>query len=322
MKAHIIYLPYRRFHYAEVLIKILSKVRFRDFHITICGSNQHRGQCKNIADELQALGISASPFNVTTGWTNYLDKLKGAISFDYEYTIKLDEDIFLNPATWDFFFENLDILNDSSKGLFAPVLSNGIPTVDNFIYKHMDPASKSEMERLFSKSRIPNLWGADYTSLDKLMRQRGYESDSYYNAVAKIKHHYKGIHPIRIDMNSQLYLNQWIMDNFDKFFIERTYTIEGSGRPYMCNSCFAMKTADYHSILHDQSLFRDCFDEVAVNNYLARHNKVKMFISNNFGIHTMYNTVYCETFQRYKDHLIAKEEEFFQFIKRKVDENL
>ena len=233
MKAHIIYLPYRRFHYAEVLIKILSKVRFRDFHITICGSNQHRDQCKDIADKLQAFGINASPFNVTTGWTNYLDKLKGAISFDHEYTIKLDEDIFLNPATWDFFLENLDILNDGSKGLFAPILSNGIPTVDNFIYKHMDPASKSEMERPFSKSRIPNLWGADYTSLDKLMRQRGYESDSYYGAVAKIKHHYKGIHPIRVDMNSQLYLNQWIMDNFDKFFIERAYTIEGSGRPYL-----------------------------------------------------------------------------------------
>ena len=82
MKANIIYLPYRRFHYAEVLIKILSKVRFRDFHITVCGSNQHRGQCKNIADELQGFGISATPFNVTTGWTNYLDKLNGAISLD------------------------------------------------------------------------------------------------------------------------------------------------------------------------------------------------------------------------------------------------
>jgi len=322
MKANIIYLPYRRFHYAEVLIKILSKVRFRDFHITVCGSNQHRGQCKNIADELRGFGISAAPFNVTTGWTNYLDKLNGAISLDYEYTIKLDEDIFLNPATWDFFFENLDVLNDSTKGLLAPILSNGIPTVDNFMYKHMDPPSKAEMERLFSKARIPSLWGANYAGLNNLMRTRGYESDSYYAEVAKINHHYKGIHPIRVDMDAQLYLNQWIMDNFDKFFIERTYTLEGSGRPYLCNSCFAMKTADYNAILKDQSLFRDCFDEVAVNNYLSRHNKVKMFISNNFGIHTMYNTVYCETFPNHKNHLVAKEEEFFQFIKNKVNENL
>ena len=322
MKVNIIYLPYRRFHYAETLIKILSKVKFRDFNVTVCGSNQHRDQCREISDKLNSFGISASPYHVTTGWTNYLDKLKGAINLDYEYTIKLDEDIFLNPATWDFLFENLDILNDRSKGLFSPILSNGIPTVDNFIYNHMDQVAKDEMYKLFSKTKIPNLWGANYSSLDQLMINRGYESDSYYGEVAKLNHHYKGIHPIRVDMDSQLYLNQWIMDNFDKFFVERTYTIEGSGRPYLCNSCFAMKTDDYYALLHDDSLFRDCFDEVAVNNYLTRHNKTKMFISNNFGIHTMYNTVYCETFLQHKEHLIAKEEEFFQFIKNKVNENL
>jgi hypothetical protein len=322
MKVNIIYLPYRRFHYAEVLIKILSRVKFRDFHVTVCGLNHHRGECQDIANKLNAIGVSASPYNVTTGWTNYMDKLKATVSLDYEYTIKLDEDIFLSPTAWDYFFESLDVLNDPAKGLLSPILSNGIPTVDNFIYKHMDPASKAEIERMFSAAKIPNLWGANYSHIDKLLRDRGYESDSYYAKVAETNHFYKGIHPIRVDMNAQLFLNQWIMDNFDKFFEEKTYTLEGSGRPYLCNSVFAMKSADYHSVIHDESLFRDCFDEVAVNNYLTRHNKVKMFISNNFGIHTMYNTVYGETFKQHQDLLIAKEEEFFQFIKAEVDKRL
>jgi len=186
----------------------------------------------------------------------------------------------------------------------------------------MDPASKAHLEQIFSSTHIPNLWGANYSGLSKLLKNRGYESDSFYGEVSRINHHYKGIHPIRVSMEAQLFLNQWIMDNFSKLFIERQYSIEGSSRPYLCNSVFAMKTTDYNNILHDESLFNDCFDEVAVNNYLKRHNKTKMFISNNFGIHTMYNTVWGEISPNKTDFLIGKEEEFFQFIKQKVDNYL
>ena len=322
MKLNILYLPYRRFHYADVFIKIMNKVKIKDFHVTVCGMNHHRDKCADIANRLQAIGISSSPFNVTSGWTNYLDKLKGALNLNYEYTIKIDEDIFLNPGTWEYFINSLDILNDNSKGLLSPIISNGIPTVDNFIYKHMESAEKSKIEKMFSETKIPNLWGANYSTLDTLLRNRGYESDSYYDAVSKINHHYKGIHPIRVSMDAQLYLNQWIMDNFDKFFIDREYSVEGSSRPYLCNSVFGIKTAKYHAILHDESLFKDCFDEVAVNNYLKRHNQVKMLISNNFGIHTMYNTIYAETHAEHEQYILDKEEEFFQFIKKQVDEKL
>jgi hypothetical protein len=321
MKCNIIYLPYRRFHYVETLIKLLSKVKSRDFHVTVCGLNHHRGECADIATKLQAVGISSSPFNVTTGWTNYLDKLKGTVSLDYPYTIKLDEDIFLSSATWDYFLENLNVLDDPKMGIFSPILSNGIPTVDNFIYKHMDPASKSHIESLFSSTYIPNLWGANYQGLNTLLRARGYESDSFYAEVGKINHHYKGIHPIRVSTQAQLFLNQWIMDNFDKFFLEREYSIEGVTRPYFCNSVFAMKSSEYHKVLHDDSLFRDCFDEVALNNYIKQNNKTMLFFSG-FAIHTLYNTIPCESDIANKDMIVAKEEEFYQFIKNQVNNRL
>ena len=321
MSINIVYLPYRRLHYSETFIKLLGQIKNKEsIHITVCGSNQHRVECRKVADQANALGISAEPFHVMTGWTNYMDKLKGAINSDYEYSIKIDEDIFLNPQTWDFWLENLHMLNDRNV-ILAPILSNGIPTCDNFIYNHFDPESKQEIEKIFSRTRIPNLWGANYSHINKLLQERGYESDSYYEAVANTNHFYKGIHPIRISQDAQLYLNQWIMDNFDKFFEERIYTVEGSSRPYFCNSAFAIRTEEWHKVLFDDSLFRDCFDEVALNNYVQQNNKTKLFISNNFGLHTMYNTVWGEM-PNDATLLQAKEEEFFQFIKKQVNERL
>lgn len=220
---------------------------------------------------------------------NYLGKVKHMIEQDVEYTIKLDEDCFCNGSVWDFLIENINVLNDDNNLLFAPVLSSGVPTVENFIESQLTEEEKKGIYDIFLKTNIPFKWGVDYTHLNKFTTKADkWDADGFYGAVWGIGHYYRGIHPIRISYEALEYINNLILKKIDQFKAKQNYKIVYNKRPYFCNSFFAIKTETYRKIYKDDSLFKDGLDEVPINLYKKRNDLQIAFIENSFGIHMVY----------------------------------
>jgi len=289
---NIVYLAHRRMEYSDLLFLNLSKCKFKDFHITICSMNCAVGRAENVLkNAIENYNLDASLFITYETINNYMDKIKYCIEQNYEYSIKLDEDIFMGPQAWDYLFDNIALLNNEDNLIISPALSSGIPTIDSFIKYNLTHEQKNEIHSEFSKAIISNAWGVDYSFLNESLKPN-YNEELFYNLVNNFNHHYKGIHPVRVNLNVQNKLNDFIKDNISMFFENRNFIIEELNRPYLCNSMFAIKTNVWRKIIENKSLFVDNFDEVALNNYKKINNKKILFIVNTFAIHTMYNTLW------------------------------
>lgn len=238
--------------------------------------------------ELNSNGIESS--NIYGG--NYMQKIKNSLNTDSLYSCSMDDDILINNYLWDYMIENIDILEDDNNLFLAPLISNGIPSVDMFIDDFMSDEEKNEMHRIFKNFHIDNLWGVDYSSLNKYTEQSGeWISDNFYDGVSKINHHYKGIHPVRPSYEAQKRISEIIISKFDKFIENGNYYLEFVKKPYFCNSFYFIKTNTWKKIINDQSLFRDAFDEVPLNLYKDKNNLNMVFVRNGFSIHMAYNTI-------------------------------
>jgi hypothetical protein len=288
---NILLLQYRRRHFLPLMLNIFGGCRFKDFHITLCCIEEEEGSFAGIVEYGKALDLSISTLASPPGNDNYMWKIRKASRMDFSYTVKLDEDIFLSSSTWDEYF-NLIIENLDNKEnlLLTPAISNGIPTIDYFIKYNFDRQQSDDIIKLMSMTHIPNLWGADYTKLNDLLESTGYHQESFYREVSDVQHYYKGIHPVRINKIVHDYLNRTIISNIDKFFEERTLLVEEMWQPYLCNSVFAIRTDEYKVVVDDPSLFKDNFEEVAINLYREKTDKKILICVNSFGIHTAYNT--------------------------------
>lgn len=295
MLINILYLAQRRKHFSDLIFYLLTKCNYKDFNITICGvENIDEGETVNLVKKAQELGLNASALITKYGSTNYIDKIIAATNLTYKYTIKMDEDIFLGPQAWDYFLNNINILDDEDNILLAPTLSTGIPTCDNFIEYNLNDFEKKEILDIFGKTNVGDYWGANYSTIRDELKNNGYTRSGYYSAVKNIPHFYKGIHPIRINVDAIKYINNKIEININKFIEQRDFFIEEIKEPYMCNSFFAVKTSHWKKIIDDKTLAQDNFDEVTINNYRNNTGKKFLTIPNSFGIHTLYNTLHCE----------------------------
>jgi hypothetical protein len=207
------------------------------------------------------------------------------------YMMKCDNDIFLNAQTLDFIVENLELLNSDKHLTIGPVLSSGIPSVEYFMEQLLDESTKKRLEDEFLKVRFSDVNGADYTFLNKYtIESEKWDKNGYFNDVHKMQHYYKGIHPIRISNPGIHLLNDYIIQNKDRFLAPRELSIINDDRsPYLCNSIFAIKTDTYKKIVNDLSLYVDPFEEVPVNKYAWNHNMNHLFVKNGFAIHMYYN---------------------------------
>ena len=105
-----------------------------------------------------------------------------------------------------------------------------------------------------------------------------------------MNHHYKGIHPIRINEESLQFLNTYIINNKERFMENYELSvIKDDNSPYLCNSIFCIKIDTYKSILENTSLFVDPFEEVPLNKYAWLNNMNHLFVKNGFAIHMYYN---------------------------------
>lgn len=260
------------------LIKIIFQTTYTNFY--------YEEKCRI----LNEVGIE-SYINCTG--PNYMIKINNSIKSECEYSCSLDDDILINNFLWDYMIENIDILNNKDNLFLAPLISNGIPSTELFIKDFMSDEEKNIMYNLFKNTNIPNnIWGADYSKLNNhTIKADEWLPDNYYNEVSRINHYYKGIHPIRISVDSHLKMAEIIINNFDKFDKYSDYELLFYKYPYFCNSIYFIKTDIWRNINTDNTLYCDGFDEVPLNLYKDRHNLNMVFVKNGFCIHMAYNTI-------------------------------
>jgi hypothetical protein len=122
------------------------------------------------------------------------------------------------------------------------------------------------------------------------LNAKKWDGNAFFNKIWELPHHYKGVHPIRMNMNAIDYLNTCILNNKQKVFTSiPTSLITDDRAPYLCDSIFCIRTDTYKTIINDQSLFVDPFDEVPLNKYANMHNMNHVFVENGFAIHMLYN---------------------------------
>jgi hypothetical protein len=324
-KINIVYLLHNgqrnRAGFPDLLFAILDKCKNKDFHVTFCSwkdkDNPRTSEFTTATYQKMKnkyKDISMSSLVVDCEKNNYLKKLRTVSKYDYEYSLKLDEDIFLPPATFDFIFNNAARLNDKNLVIF-PALSSGVPSCDDFMEYNFTPHQIKRVHKEFSNTKIPpHIWG--YKGWGEVQRavKSGYSKDKFYGAVARAKTHFKGMHPIRMSEPAHKLLNNLVAQNIDKFFESRSLFLTKMTAPYLCNSCFLIRTEEWDKVLNSKNLFLDPFDEVPINRYREVNNKNFLYIPNCFGIHTMYGRIAkrvgrdfeFDFFRKIRDEIIRK----------------
>ncbi len=228
---------------------------------------------------------------------NYLVKANFAAKYATEkgipYMMKCDNDLFFRGITLDYMINNLELLDNPENLTLGPCLSSGIPCVEYFMEDYLNEEQRETLKSKFLETEFQDIWGASYTHHNKFTKQAdSWDGHAFFKDVRKNNHHYKGIHPIRINLDAINYLNDQIILNKQPFYESvPSGIIRDSTSPYLCNSVYCIKTSTYNTILNDNSLFVDCYDEVPLNKYAWKTNAAHLFVRNGYGIHMHYNTI-------------------------------
>ena len=239
---------------------------------------------------------------------NYLRKLNFTLEFTFKheipYIMKHDNDIVMSSHVYDYIFENLQVLDDQKNIVLTPTLTSGIPTCDIFMKDFLNNEQCSSLSRLFLNYQHGPLWGTDYTELNQHTTDASsWNAEAYYKSVGQRTHHYKGIHPVRMEKDAILQLNEYVLENKEKIFSKQDYFLDyDSTSPYFCNSVFCIKKEVYATLLSKFDLYVDNYDEVPLNRWRDMFGLNLVIIRKGVAIHPIYNTI--ETY-------LEKEKEFF-----------
>jgi hypothetical protein len=309
-KIGIYYLAHRRGLALPLVLHFFNKIKEENkknivFYIL---SDTDEECYRNAKNELEENGIKTIQ-NVMNG--SYINKIKWALDRNHEYSWKMDDDVFLNQYVIDFIIENRSILDEDSNLIVAPILSAGIPTHDHFVNDFLTLEQTNILHKEILRTRFFKFLGCDYTFLNKhTLESKEWDRDSFYNSVKSMNHFYKGIHPIRLNKNAALMLNNFIIDNFEKFLTPDKYDFLYLDYPYLCNSCFLIKNEIWRKIIEDKSLYVDKYGEVPLNRYRERSGKKIAYIDKSKGIHMIFNTCIIQS------DMSRHEMEFVDSIKR------
>lgn len=300
-----------RFNFTLKSLEFLNKIKENNkekIKIVICFSNfNNLENWENVINNLNKNNIKSEILYIKNRGLNYMEKINTLINSDCEYSCSMDDDIFITNDLWDYIIENINILEDEDNLFLAPLISNGIPSVDLFINDFFNDNDKQEINNIFKKTKIENMWGVDYSSLN--YEKENWNMDFYEN-VNKINHHYKGIHPVRVSLDAHKKIADIICNNKENFLKNKNYYIEKFKLPYFCNSFYFIKTSTWKNIINDKTLFKDEFDEVPLNLYREKNDLNMIFVRNGFCLHMAYNTIGLENQnnieQFYQENFINK----------------
>lgn len=292
MKLLIFYLTDSRRHYTfRHFINLINTSNKKDlFKLLILTNSNDNGFYH---DELRNVSLNTEVVNVEND-NNYLKKVFFANEYAFKhnipYMMKCDNDIFITAHTLDYMIDNLDRLNETNLTI-GPVLSNGVPTVEYFADGFIDEESRNILHKKFIETQFYNRDGASYLELNNhTVNSNNWNKVNFFNCVKNMSHHYKGVHPVRFNNDAIEFINQYIINNKERFFEKQKLSIiDSDNSPYLCNSIYCIRTDVYNKIITNNSLYVDQFDEVPLNKYAWNNNMKHLFIENGFTIHITYN---------------------------------
>lgn len=303
----ICYLPHRpsRIKFSNIVFTYLSRIS-PEHKKKICVKIMYAGNpqvWQQVAEQLVANGIDTYtaefPFTL-----NYMDKIRLACESDTEYCCKLDEDAWMSNHLWEWIIDNIDVLSDDKNVVLTPQLSISIPQIEPFIEGLGTKEEIKELYDLFHSYKFEPLWGADYTPLNVVNETtKEWDKDLFYSEVNKLNHYYKGIHPLRLQEQSQIKINDLALKHYDKIREKQNYSMEAKQVPYLTNTLFFIKTQTWKKIINTPELFKDAFDEVPINLYIHQNNFNYVFTKEGYGIHNFYNCV---------PHFESLEDQYYQ----------
>ena len=290
-------LGFRRLDMLRIHLPNLSRCKYTDFQFYLL--------CNEVREQDVSLMRKYLPNNhtIVTGFdrgNNYIQKIWFASNQPHDFLVKLDEDCMMTSESWDKFFLLIESMSDEDL-VCTGAINNGIPTCDIFI-KNFIPEAQNELNEMFSKTRYGNMGFVDYTSLN---HDGPWNSDDFWNRVDSINHHFKGIHPVRLNFAAAFKINEYILLNPKRSMspINSEIIVDNSKYPYFCNSLCGAKTKDYKTIIERQDLFVDPFEEVPLNKYRKETGRNLVIDTGIPMLHTMYN--WCPD-QNYETNLINK----------------
>jgi hypothetical protein len=278
-----------RFEFTSKSLDFFKLLKKEKIKILICYSNKQDEMIwRKKQEELINDDINTELVYLNNG-LNYLNKINYFIDTDCEYSCSMDEDILSSNYVLDFLIENINILDNGDNLFLAPLISNGIPSIDLFINDFCTDNEKELLHNIFVNTKIDNMWGVDYTSLNYIKNK--WEYSTFHDYVKNIKHYYKGIHPVRVSTLAHQELADIICNNKDKLLNNNNFYLQTYNFPYFCNSFYFIKTKTWKNIIQNKNLFVDPYDEVPLNLYMQNNNLNMVFVRNAFSLHMAYNTI-------------------------------
>jgi len=278
-------------HFAKLMDESTKKA---DWKLLILGHEDDMAFYKEVLKGHPSIDHDAFNFHLHD---NYMEKVRFAVRYAKEaafpYMMKCDNDLFFRGRTLDYMVDNLELLQDPANLTLGPTLSSGIPCVEYFMEDFLDESDRLALHKKLLETKFENIWGATYAQLNQFtLEATSWDGAGFYRAVKETTHHYKGIHPIRINLDAITFLNQLVVRDKAKFYEDRELSIlRDDTSPYFCDSVFCIRTEVYDAVVSDGSLFVDNFDEVPLNKYAWKTGAAHLFVKNGFGLHMYYNTV-------------------------------
>jgi hypothetical protein len=284
-----------RFEVFPIVIEQLSKIEQRkNIHLLILSNDDD--PTEKYSDILSKTELSYS-IQCFPSEDNYMRKVKFALDFstteNIPYLMKHDNDIICPTYLYDFLFENTNLLDDEINLLLTPTLTSGIPTVEQFLYDFCSPEEIKEMHSLFLECRFGNIWGVDYSGLNKhTLIETTWKAKDFFQTVKEAPYFYKGVHPIRLYDKAIYRLNEIVLKKKNEIFQKRNATILFDDvSPYFCNSIFLIKRNIYNTIVNSKNLYVDPFEEVPLNRFRDIHQMKILYTKNATAIHIIYNNI-------------------------------
>lgn len=282
-----------------------SRRKFLDLHLSTLEKSKHKDRlkvflmtqgdgieyCQSLKHNLNLEVVEFSYDN------NFMSKVRFLIDSG-EYSIRMDEDLFVNHHILDFMIDNQDKLEENL--LIAPCFITGVPTYDMFEkkYKNIFPEMFERLHNIFKNIKLSksiNCINPDCISLPNLFEEyksleQYFGTDDYFKHLGKINHVYKGLHPVRINSEAHNLIIDTILQTnllFDKQDYKLlSYNYEQY--PYYCNHVHFIKNTKWKKAIEE---FSHGFDEVSLNEYRKHNNLTYAFVQNGLAVHFMYSNL-------------------------------
>jgi hypothetical protein len=249
----------------------------------------------------------------------YIDKVRIAHQSDLPYTCKWDDDVFINRYVWDFMIENIQVVDQPDTAVLAPIISNGMPSVELFVEDFLTESETKYVHDIFLRDNIVrDMWLCNYedvyTGIQNMKEWDGKEFWRLVHVNNPIKPpcpqpwyyiNAKGIHPARFSYDYNMFAANHAINNQDMLMQPREYSLGKYKSPYFCNNLFMSRTEFY---VTSQTIFFDHWDEGQMTTLMNARNQSPTYVRNSYGIQPAYG---CTNKQReieeyYMNNLFSK----------------